>query len=108
MLSLYSLNATMANRINLGGFYPSKGEQSAGELRARYFVEYSNATANKATEIFANNPDDYNSPRDVIAEMLSGELDEELSADNEVDPDEFDREAWLESQEEVEAAEADD
>lgn len=98
----------MANRINLGGFYPSKGEQSHGELRARHYVEYSNALSNKLLEIWQNNQDEYENPREVLADVIAGNLDDEMAEENEVDPDEYDREEWLSSQEEAEAAEADD
>lgn len=100
----------MANRINLGGFYPSKGEKSEGELRARHYVEYSNALSQKLTEIWAENTDEYDNPREVLADVIAGNLDEELSADNEVDPEDYDKEEWLQAREEgaEEAAEADD
>lgn len=98
----------MANRINLGGFYPSKGEQSKGELRARHYVEYSNALSNKLLEIWQNNQDEYENPREVLADVIAGNLDDEMAEENEVDPDEYDQEEWLSSQEEAEAAEADD
>lgn len=96
----------MANRMNLGGFYPSQGEQSEGELRARYWVEYSNATSNKIQEIYMNNPERFDNPREILAAMVAGDLDEELSKDNEVDPETYDKQEWLESH--SEAAEADD
>ncbi|MFP4017844.1 MAG: hypothetical protein ACLFUH_01210 [Bacteroidales bacterium] len=89
----------MANRIELGGFYPSQGEQSFGELRARYFVEYSNALQSKIQEVWMNNQEAYDGPKDVMAAMLNGELDEELQVDNEVNPEEYDRDEWVESQE---------
>lgn len=100
----------MANRLELGGYYPSRGEQSEGELRARYWVEYSTATANKMMEIFTNNPDEYDSMQDVLADMVAGELDDELASENEVNPEEYDREEWIEAQAEAdgETAEADD
>lgn len=98
----------MSNRLDLGGYYPSKGEQSFGELRARYFVEFSNALNQKLMEIFMNNPDEYESTREVLADVIAGELEEEMEADNEVNPDEFDRQEWIDGQEEVPEAVADD
>lgn len=103
----------MANRLNLGGFYPSQGEKSKGELRARYYVEYSNALSNKLLEIWNENQDEYDNPREVLADVISGELDDEMEADDEVDPDDYDKEEWLESEaesseEDAETAEADD
>lgn len=107
----------MSSRLNLGGWYPSKGEKSLGELRARFFVEYSNALQNKIGEIYMNNPDDFDNPREVLVAILNGEYDEELSAENEVNPDEYDKEEWVEeyksdetnaSESGAETAEADD
>lgn len=91
----------MANRLDLGGFYPSRGEQSFGEPRARFYVEYSNALSNKITEIFANNPDEFDSPRDVLAQIVAGDLEGEMMAENEINPDEYNRVEWVEAQEEV-------
>lgn len=103
----------MANRINLGGFYPSQGEKSKGELRARYYVEYSNALSNKLLEIWNENQDEYDTPREVLADVIAGELDDEMQADNEVDPEDYVKEEWLqteeeESEEQEAEAEADD
>ena len=81
----------MSNRIELGGFYPSKGEQSFGELRARYYVEYSNALSQKINEIWANNPDSFDNPREVLAAAVAGDLDDELMKDNEVHPEEYEK-----------------
>lgn len=86
----------MANRMNLGGFYPSKGEKSRGELRARYYIEYSNALSQKLTEIWAENQDQYDGPRDVLADIVAGNLEDELAEDNEVNPEEYEKEEWLE------------
>lgn len=96
----------MANRINLGGFYPSEGEQSKGELRARFYVEYSNALSNKLLEIWQNNQDDYENPREVLADVIAGELDDEMEAANEVNPEDYDKDEWLQENAEDGAAEA--
>lgn len=100
----------MANRINLGGFYPSQGEKSEGELRARYYVEYSNALSNKLLEIWQNNQDDYENPREVLADVIAGDLDDEMAEDNEVDPESYEKEEWLSENAEGDSsqAEADD
>lgn len=90
--------ATMPNRINLGGYYPSQGEQSFGEMRARYYVEYPNSLVAKIQEIQLENPE-YDGPAEVLADMIAGDLDTELQADNEVNPEEYDREDWVEDQE---------
>jgi hypothetical protein len=87
--------------MELGGYYPSKGEQSFGELRSRFYIEYSNALNQKLTEIWANNSDEYDNPKEVLADIISGNLEEEMMADNEVNPDEYDREEWIAAQEEV-------
>lgn len=91
----------MANRIELGGYYPSRGEQSFGELRARFFIEVPNALQQKAFEVFTNNPDKFDSVREVYAAFLTGELSEELEAENEVDPEDYKRDEWIEAQEDV-------
>ena len=91
----------MANRLELGGYYPSKGEQSFGELRSRFYVEYSNALNQKLMEIYMNNTEEYESPRDVLADVIAGELEEEMQAENEVNPGEYNRDEWIEAQEEV-------
>lgn len=85
--------------MNLGGFYPSQGEQSFGDLRARYWVEYSNATSNKIQEVYMNNPDEFDNPREILAAMVAGDLDSELAKDNEVDPETFDRDEWVDAYE---------
>lgn len=96
----------MSNRLELGGWYPSRGEQSFGELRARFFLEYSNALQNLIGEIYMNNPDEYDNPREVLADILLGELDNELAEENEVDPDTYEREEWIDAQEEDSEADA--
>lgn len=95
------LIVAMSNRLELGGWYPSRGEQSFGELRARFFVEYSNALQNLIGEIYMNNPDKFDSPRDVLANIIAGELDDELAEENEVDPDTYEREEWIDAQEDA-------
>jgi len=100
-MAIVGLSGTMANRLELGGYYPSKGEQSFGELRSRFYVEYSNALNQKLMEIYMNNTEEYDSPRDVLADVIAGELEEEMQAENEVDPDEYKREDWVETQEDV-------
>lgn len=88
----------MANRVNLGGAYPSQGADSFGELRYRHYIEYPNATVRLIQQIMMNN-EGYDSPREVLADMILGNLDEQLKRENEVDPESYDREAWVESQE---------
>jgi len=98
----------MANRINLGGYYPSKGENSLGELRARYYVEYSNALAQKLTELWANNSDEYDNPREVLAAVIAGEFEDEMAEASEVDPDTYDRDDWVEAFESDDSDDSDD
>lgn len=48
-----------------------------------------------------NDPEKWDNPRDILAAAIAGDLDGELAAENEVHPDDYDREEWVESQEEV-------
>lgn len=48
-----------------------------------------------------NNPGEYEHPREILADAIAGELDETLAQENEVDPESYDRQEWIEAQEEV-------
>lgn len=89
----------MANRVDLGGHYPSQGEDSFGQLRARHWIEYPSAMVDLIQEIQIENPG-YDGPREVLADIVAGEFDDLLAERSEVDPEKFDREEWVESQEE--------
>lgn len=90
----------MASRIELGGYRPSRGDKSFGELRAQYYVDVPDALKLKALD-FMTNHDGYSNLREVYADMLAGEFDDELAEENEVDPSDYDREEWVSSQEDT-------
>lgn len=94
----------MALRIELGGYYPSTGEQSFGELRARHFVDVSGKLEEfMRDELWRKDSSDYENKedalRDVLLEVLEGGYDDALAADSDVDPEDYNREEWVEENE---------
>ena len=61
----------MATRINLGGEYTSQ----KGKNRHKFFVEVSNSLMNELQGIAMSPQNDYVNTQEVLADVLTGDLD---------------------------------